>query len=119
MSNRDMIPPHWVPHRRPRDDELVGYLVPQGAAVVPVTLFGYPLAKAGDPVAARELLESTGLSVLADPWRLELANGERIRVNVHEVSPDRVVVLADDFGYGGNLGDSWVLDVPEIGRLTR
>jgi hypothetical protein len=111
-----MIPSDWLPHRRQRDDELVGYLVPQGVEVVPVTLFGYPLAGAADVETGRRLLESTGLSVLAEPWRLELEEGESIRVKIREVSPDRVVVVTDDFGYGGNLDDSWVLSVPETGR---
>ncbi len=114
-----MIPSHWTPYRRRRDEELVGYLVEDGDAVVPVTLFGYPLAEAGEAADAKALLETTGLSVLAEPWRLELEDGETIRVQIREVSPDRVVVVTDDFGYGGNLSDSWVLDVPETGRLSR
>ena len=114
-----MIPPHWTPHRRRRDEELVGYLVEDGDAVVPLTLFGYPLADPGDPADAKVLLESTGLSVLAEPWRLELEDGQVVRVKIREVSPDRVVVVTDDFGYGGDLSDAWVLDVPEGGRLTR
>ena len=114
-----MIPEHWTPHRRARDEELVGYLVPRGDAVVPVTLFGYPLAEPGEVGEAKALLESVGLSVLADPWQLEQADGERIRVMIREVSPDRVVVISDDFGAGANLDDVIVLAVPETGRLSR
>jgi hypothetical protein len=114
-----MIPVDWTPHRRASDDELVGYLVPRGDQVVPVTLFGHPLAGPGDVSEAAALLDSTGLSVLADPWRLQLADGDTIRVRIHEVRPDRVVVVADDFGYGGDLGDSFVLDVPSGDQLTR
>ncbi len=114
-----MIPQEWVPHRREQDDELVGYLVQQGPAVVPVTLFGHPLADAGDVEAAREVLESTGLRALADPWWLQLEDGENIRVRIREVTPDRVLVVVDDFGYDGDLNDSWELEVPEPGRLSR
>jgi hypothetical protein len=114
-----MIPPSWTPHYRSRDEELVGYLVPSGDAVVPVTLFGFALAGPGDVDDATALLETVGLSVLADPWELELSDGQRIRVKIREVSADRLVVYADDFGFGGNLNDAFVLEVPETGRLTR
>jgi hypothetical protein len=119
VSNDCMIPQDWIPHRRARDEELVGYLVPQGDNVLPVTLFGYPLGTATDAADARQVLESTGLSVLAEPWELTLADGETIRVRIREVSADQVVVFADDFGFGGNLGDAYVLEVPELGRLRR
>lgn len=114
-----MIPPHWTPHRRERDEELVGYLVPAGDAVVPVSLFGYPLGEPVELADAQQLLETSGLSVLAEPWHLTMEDGETVRVKIHEVTPDRVVVFADDFGFGGDLNDSWVLEVPEPGRLTR
>ena len=52
-------------------------------------------------------------------WHLTMEDGETVRVKIHEVTPDRVVVFADDFGFGGDLNDSWVLEVPERGRLTR
>lgn len=114
-----MIPAHWTPHHRERDDELVGYLVPDDGAVVPVTLFGYPLGQPGEAVEAAAVLESIGLSVLADPWHLDLGDGETLRVRIREVSPERLVVMADDFGFGGAITDAYVLEVPEPGRLTR
>ena len=40
----DVIPVHWIAHRRDDDDELVGYLVPQpGGTHLPVTVFGFAL----------------------------------------------------------------------------
>lgn len=114
-----MIPSSWIPHRRSHDDELVGYLMPQGEAVVPVTLFGYPLAEATDATQARSLLESSGLSCLAEPWLLRLDDGEVVRVRIREARADRLVVIPDDFGAGGPLTGAHVLDVPEPGRLTR
>lgn len=115
-----MIPEHWTPYRRPRDGELVGYLVPAGDAVVPVTLFGYPLGAPTDEAAAESVLEATGLSVLADPWYLDRGDGESVRVRIREVSPDRLVVIQDDFGVGAvAVTGSFVLEVPEQGQLTR
>ncbi|HYP45119.1 MAG TPA: hypothetical protein VEQ66_07990 [Propionibacteriaceae bacterium] len=114
-----MIPSTWTPCRRTGDDELVGYLVPQGDAVVPVTLFGYPLAEATDAALARSLLESSGLSCLAEPWLLRGDDGETVRVRIREAGADRLVVIPDDFGAGGPIADAIVLGVPESGRLTR
>jgi hypothetical protein len=114
-----MIPPEWISHRRLRDQELVGYLVPRDAAMVPVTLFGYPLAGPVDVAEAKRLLDTIGLAVLADSWQLELADGASIRVKIREVSTDRLVVVSDDFGYGGNMADAIMLEVPEPGRLSR
>jgi hypothetical protein len=59
-----VIPAHWIPQFRGRDDELVGYLMPSGDGAVPMTLFGQPL-----------------------------------------------VVISDDFGVGGPLGEAFLLDV--------
>ena len=118
-SDEGMIPPTWTPHRRQDDEELVGYLVAQGDAVLPVTVFGYPLSEATDIDSARAVLESTGLSSLADPWQLRLDDGQSIRVRIREASADRLVVVPDDFGYGGPLTDAVLLDVPDGGRLTR
>ena len=116
---RGMIPQHWRPYRRSSDEELVGYLVPQGDAVVPVNLFGYPLGEAAEADHAEALLESAGLSALAELWWLEREDGESIRVRIREVSADRLVVMPDDFGVGGPVADSIVLEVPEPGRLSR
>jgi hypothetical protein len=114
-----MIPQHWRPYRRSSDEELVGYLVPQGDALLPVNLFGYPVGEAGGADEAEALLESAGLGALAEPWWLELEDGGSIRVRIREVSADRLVVMPDDFGVGGPVAGSIVLDVPEPGRLRR
>ena len=47
-----------------------------------------------------------------------MADGEQIRVRIREVTPDRLVVIPDDFGVGGPLADAITLEVPEPGRLT-
>lgn len=114
-----MIPSTWIPYVRPSDEELVGYLVPQGDAMVPVTLFGYPLAESTDAASAQSTLEAISLACLAEPWQLRLDDGRTIRVRIREVNAERVVVVPDDFGVGGPLTDASVLEVPEGGRLTR
>jgi hypothetical protein len=118
-----MIPTDWTSHRRESDDELVGYLVPAAdGTVVPVTLFGYPLAAAGDEVDARAVLDAEGMACLAEYWWLAGGldgSGEPIRVKIYEVTPAQVSVLVDDFGAGGDLGERVELPVPETGRLSR
>ena len=118
--NDRMIPADWTPYRRLDDGELVGYLKPSGTddAVVPVTLFGFPLDQPGDEAAGEAVLERIGLSYLADPWWLRLDHGQTIEVRIAEARPDQLIVSNADFGYG-TIGDRFVLEVPEPGRLTR
>lgn len=108
----------WIGWRRAHDDELVGYLVPSGDGVVPVTLFGYPLGEASGQDDAARVLETDGLSCLADFWTLDRGDGSSQRVKIYEVTPDHVTVVADDFNTGGNLDERTVLDVP-TDRLRR
>ncbi|MFB9237988.1 hypothetical protein ACFFWC_20910 [Plantactinospora siamensis] len=116
-----MIPEHWLPHRRQLDDELLGYLVPvDDGAFEPVTVFGYRLGAAGDRADAEAVLDSVGLSYLADRWVLRLPDrAEPISVQLVEASPERLVVQNVDYGYEGNYGARFELDVPETGRLDR
>ncbi len=119
-----MIPDDWRPHRREGDGELVGYLVPEGGAgedekVVPVTVFGSPLGDAQDVPSAVEVLESVGLSYLADRWSLRLEDGRWITVRLNEAGPDRLVVSNADFGYEGDIGQRFFLDVPVDDRSLR
>lgn len=115
-----MIPATWLPYYRVDDGELLGYLVPEDGAHRPVTVFGYPLDDPMDESAAESVLESVGLSYLADKWLLALEDGETMDVIIQEASPDRLVVANADFAQVvGTIGDRYVLDVPESGRLTR
>lgn len=115
-----MIPPTWLPYHRIDDGELLGYLVPEDGAHRPVTVFGYPLDDPVDEPAAESVLESVGLSYLADRWLLSLEDGGTVDVVIQEASPDRLVVASADFAQiVGNIGDRYVLDVPNPGRLTR
>lgn len=123
------IPAHWQPRYRPDDDELVGYLVPEGDLVIPVTLFGAPLAQASDEFDAAAVLDAEGLACLADQWLLAAPGAgpgdtnEAVAVAVAEAAPDRLVLRVVDFGsldYGLRIE----LDVPvdrvmvRAGRLS-
>lgn len=124
-----MIPQTWVPYHRDEDDELLGYLVPTGGAhdprVAPVTVFGHPLADAGDVEDSKRVLEAVGLSYLADRWMLTLPSNSaqsgaiRIAVQIVEATPTRLVVQNVDFGYEGDYGTRFELEVPDTGRLSR
>lgn len=92
------VPDDWIPHRRPDDRELLGWLRPDGDAWVAVSILGWAVSEAGDWFAAEEALESVGLSFLADVWMLEREGADPLRVRVVEVSPARVVVQTDDYG---------------------
>ncbi|MGJ9412461.1 hypothetical protein ACHAAC_07095 [Aeromicrobium sp. CF4.19] len=111
-----MIPGHWEPYHRLEDMELVGYLVPDGEQVVPVTLVGTPLAEPSDRFAAEQELEAVGLSYLAEPWLLRHDDGSEQRVVVVEVDPERVVVANADFalvvGAPRDIGDRVELPNP-------
>lgn len=119
-----MIPATWIPYRRSEDDELLGYLSPvEGAAdrFVPLTVFGHPLSdEEVDEQDARLVLDATGLSYIADRWLLDLEGRlEPISVEIVEASPERLRVRNIDYGYEGNIGDIFVLDVPPGDVLRR
>ena len=63
-----MIPVHWEAVRRPDDGEVVGYLVGDGADVVPTTLVGTALGGRQPADAARALLVQHGLTALDRRW---------------------------------------------------
>lgn len=123
------IPSHWQPRHRPDDDELVGYLVPDGDLVVPVTIFGAPLAGSLDQEDATAVLDAEGLACLADRWLLApsgSASGDTagaVAVAVAEAAPDRLVLRVVDFGsadYGARIELSVPVDraMARAGRLS-
>ena len=118
-----VIPQTWIEHRRADDNELLGYLRPAddvAGQFIPVTVFGCPVGDPADEYDAQQVLESVGLSYLADQWLLTLdGRAEPISVQIVEASPQRVVVKNVDFGYEGDIGRIFVLEVPEDGRLRR
>jgi hypothetical protein len=116
-----VIPEDWIPYHREEDGELVGYLVPETDGLVrPATVFGYLLGPPTSRQDAEQVLDSVGLSYLADRWLLRLPDrADPIAVRIVEASPTRLVVQNADFGYEGDIGARFVLDVPETGRLSR
>jgi hypothetical protein len=109
----------WIEHRRAYDDELLGFLVPDGEGFVPVTVFGYPIADPAERDEAEEQLDRLGLSYLAERWNLRLEDETHIQVEIVEASPEQVVVKSVDFGSGLNYGTQFRLSAPVDDRLTR
>lgn len=101
----------WIGHRRPGDDELVGFLVPVDDGYLPVTVFGYVLGDPADFDDAAGLLEAVGMSYLAERWWLRRGEGW-IAVQIVEAGPARVVVSSVDFGDEGEYGRRFPLEAP-------
>jgi hypothetical protein len=120
-----MIPSTWAPHRRADDGEVVGYLAPvdeeasASGRYVPMSLLGHPLADPADEWEAVEVLERTGLSMLADQWRYT-ADGTEIRVRIVSVTPSHVVLKHEDFGdMSHDYGRNFTLALPAGDVLRR
>jgi hypothetical protein len=110
-SHGRVIPSHWVPHRRPDDQELVGYTVRHAAGTVPLSLLGHPLATPQEPGAAIALLEARGLACLAESWWLRTRDDE-VEVRILEVFPDRVRVVEAPYGFYGPDSPRHILRTP-------
>lgn len=118
-----MIPTDWTAVHRDDDNELLGYLAPtidEGQHVIPTTVFGHALAEPSHPADAVEVLESTGLSYLAERWELLIeCRPEPITVQIVEASPASVTVQSVDYGYEGGYGTRFMLETPTDNRLQR
>jgi hypothetical protein len=117
-----MIPTNWISHRRPEDNELLGYLRPGEVGsdrFTPVTVFGYPLGTATSEDEARRILESVGLSYLAETWLLTIPDHvEPVAVQIVEATPQQLRVKNVDFGYAAaDIGQIFILEVPDTGKL--
>ena len=110
---------NWIEHRREDDEELIGFIERVGEdAYVPKTLFGYSLGSTMDEFDAMAVLDGLGLSYLADPWQLQIeGRAETIKVKIAEVTLERVVVTNADYGFEGDIGHPFVLEIP-TDRLT-
>lgn len=113
-----MIPSTWVPHVRAGDGELVGYLDGAEPAVVPRTLFGYPLGEASPTEVAARVLEERGLACLGDRWVLTRDDGGRVDVMIMSAYADRVDVVETEYGFHGPHSPRHVLTAPTGERLT-
>jgi hypothetical protein len=94
------VPADWIAHRR-GDGELLGWMRPQGDGFVVVDLLGRERSGELDWLDAEELLESSGIGYLADPYELDVPvdGGVRaLRVRITEVSTEGIRVKKDDWG---------------------
>lgn len=108
-----MIPAAWVPHRRPADDELVGYLEPvaDGGEVIPRTLFGYPLNGPLPIRSARRSLNKRGLPALSALWLLDDGGPQLLKVVLVDVTPQVLRVRIEDVA-SQRSGEVLTFDVP-------
>lgn len=108
-----MIPESWREHRRDDDNELLGYIDELHGMFQARSLFGFPLGKGGDETSAEHLLDSLGLSYLADRWLLTIdGRDDPITVQIAETSPAVVTMRSVDYGYEGDYGTRFTLAVP-------
>ena len=108
-----MIPDSWREHRRDDDNELLGYIDELDGRFQARTLFGFPLGKAGDETIAQHLLDSLGLSYLAERWLLTIdGRDDPITVQIAETNPEVVTLRSVDYGYEGDYGTPFTLVVP-------
>lgn len=108
-----MIPSTWREHRRPDDNELIGYVADTDGGFDAYTIVGYPLAQGCDEYAAEYALESAGLRYLAERWLLTLdGHPDPIAVEIVEANPATVTVQNVDIGYDAAWGTPFTLDVP-------
>lgn len=115
-----MIGTDWTPHRRD-DGELVGWIAPEGDQWVPFDLLGRRASEPTEWLDAEAVLETLGLSYLAEPWMLEGESDRPLRVRFVEVTPERIVVKGEDFGAIDAYARRWELPwpVPSTLRPTR
>ncbi len=98
-------PEDWYPHRRPSDDEHVGWIVPEGERYRAVDLLGRTVST--EPLEwldAEALLDELGIGYLADRWALTLPDGSTRPVRIAEAGPSGIVVVTDEFGAASVVG---------------
>ncbi len=105
-----------IPHKR-EDGELVGWIHADGDDWTAVDVLGRVVVRAVDWLAAEESLEERGLAFLADPWTLEREQAPPLRVRLVEVTPERIVVKAEDYGDVSHASERIVLPWPLPDRL--
>lgn len=99
-----MLPADWIEHRR-SDRELVGWIVPEGEGFLAYDILGRVVTDVPvDWLAAEEVLDERGIGYLADRYLLRLPDGAERPVRISEVSTERVVVVADEFGAASAVG---------------
>lgn len=107
-----------VPHRR-EDGELVGWIVPAGEDWTAIDVLGRVVVASVDWLDAEAALEARGLGFLAEPWMLERDDEPPLSVRFVEVTPDRIVVKAEDHGDMSRRTERFVLPWPLPSVLRR
>ena len=103
----------WIEHRRGRDGELLGWMRPSGDGFVAIDLLGRERTGVVDWIDAEETLDDLGIGYLADPYELQLDDGDWLRVRLVEVSAESVRLKEDDGGaVGGPLPSFYTLPLP-------
>lgn len=110
------VPADWTPHRRD-DGEVVGWIRPDGEEWAAIDVLGREVAASVDWLDAEAALENAGLAFLADPWMLERDAGPPLRVRLVEVTTERIVVKAEDYGDVTSGTERFVLPWPLPPRL--
>lgn len=110
--------PVTVPVHRDDDGELVGFVAAVGDEWVACTVFHYPLGEPTDAQTAQDLLQSHGLSYLAEPWEL-LEGDEWYRVTIVEADPEQVTVALADPSHPEDWGARRRIDAPATTSLRR
>ena len=107
-----MLPADWIEHRRADDRELLGWIRPDGEAFVAVDRLGRDVTGPVDWFDAEQALDERGLRWLAERWTLTLDDGTEQRVRFAEVSAERVVVVAEQWGAVLPGAATWTLPFP-------
>lgn len=90
------VPTDWIEHRR-GDNELIGWIVPEGEDFATIDLLG----RRSEPVdwlAAEERLDELGIGYLADRYAYWKTSETWARVKIIEVSPKGITAQEDDYG---------------------
>jgi hypothetical protein len=84
--------------RRESDDELLGFVGVEDEQWTPTTVFGAPLGAAtADRDAAEDVVRSSGLASLAEPWDYTDADGTVQRAHILEASTTHVTLMVGDY----------------------
>ena len=100
-----MVNPDWIEHRRGRDSERVGWMLPEADGFVVIDLLGRRRTEPVDWETAEATLDALGIGYLADKYELLLDDGEWLQVRILEVSTDGIRVKKDDWG---------AIDAPQV-----
>lgn len=86
--------------RREDDDELLGFIAPEGSKWLALTVFGGRLGAHDSIDDAERHVEQLGLSSLAEKWWIDLGDGWEV-CSLVEASPSRVVVVRSNHTFDG------------------